>query len=166
MKNIEIFDLASVLSSYAPQLRTLKGAKFGFALLKNIDKLSAEIKSIEAARNIPEDYKKYEDARIALCEKYSEKDENGESKKIQHSQNSFEYVIGADNKDFLEETTRLKEEHATALEDFKKSEEDYKTLLNSENTEFKLTLVDFSDIPSDISVEIMSVIKPFIKDED
>ncbi len=166
MKNIEIFDLASILSSYASQLRSLKGAKFGFALLKNIDKLSAEIKTLEAARNIPEAYKEYEQKRIALCEKYAEKDEKGQPKKIQRGPNSFDYAITPDNSDFIQETDKLREEYATALEEFKGTEAEYKTLLSAENAEFKLSMVNFEDVPSDISVELMSVVKPFIKDED
>lgn len=166
MKNIEILDLASMLSTYAKDLKNLKGAKFGYALLKNIDKLTAECKLIEEARGIPEKFKEYETKRIALCEKYADKDETGQPQKKQYSATSFEYIINPDNIQFISEVETLKNEYTQAIEEFAKTEEDYKTLLNSENNDFKLTLITFDCVPEDISVELLSVIKSFIKDEE
>lgn len=165
MKNIEILDLASVLSTYAKDLKNLKGAKFGYALLKNIDKLQAECKAIDEARNIPADFKEYETKRIEICEKYAEKDEEGKPRKKQYAQGGFEYVIDQTNTSFTSEIEGLKEKYATAIEEFTKNEVDYKTFLTSENPEFKLTLVDIDSIPEDISVELLSVVKAFIKED-
>lgn len=163
MKNLEVLELTNRVSTYLMQLKQLKGAKFSYAIVKNFNILEKEVKDINSTITPSEDYKSYEADRIALCEKFAKKDELGNSiKKNIQANGAFEYDLDVTDKTFIEEIRKLQEKYKTALEDQSKKIEEYHKFLQEES-EILFHTVSLDDIPSDISVELMSVIEPFIK---
>lgn len=79
MKNSEITRLYYGLTG----VKNLPGAKFAYAVARNISILKPIVEAIEKALKIPEqyaDYKKvHEDSRLGLCKIHAKKDAKGES---------------------------------------------------------------------------------------
>lgn len=166
MKNIEILELSDILSFYAKELKNLKGAKFAYTVIKNIDIIEKEAKSLLESKNVSEKYSELEKKRLELCEKHADKDDKNEPIKKKFEGDRFEYSISITKMDaFNADINALFEENKEAIEEQKKYDEDFKTLLNSES-DIVLKKISIDDVPSDISVELFAAIKKFIKDEE
>lgn len=163
MKNYEVLELAETLSAYVNELKLLKGAKFGYSIIKNIDLISKEAKTIQDVQLINEDFKKFEQARIDLCEKYANKDEKGKAKRIYKSKNNYEYDLDKNNSDFVNEYTQLQNNYSEAIKIQEDNFKEYHSFLNEDNS-IELIKFSFDIVPEDISIELLSVIKVFIAD--
>jgi hypothetical protein len=150
MKNFEVINLAETLTAYAQQLKSLKGAKFANCIIKNSDLLGKESKTILDSRKIEDSYKEYETKRVELCEKFSNKNEDGTPKK----KSSTEFISAIDAlKDEYKDVLKLQDEHQL---DFNKFLEDESTL--------ELIKISIDSVDDAISVELFSAIKSFIID--
>lgn len=138
-------------------LKGLSGVKFAYAIARNIDKLQAEMKALDTAKEPSEAFETYNTERENLAKKHAVKDDKG-----QPVISGNEYVI-EDNDAFNKEIKALQKEHAEAIEAYEKQLEDYNKLLQTES-EVELYKIPLSDIPENISVEQMSHIYQLIQE--
>lgn len=153
MTNNELIELYSNLSA----LTSLKGAKFNYAVAKNISLLKPEVEAIRSSVKHTELFEAYEKERIALCEKHAKKDEN--KNPIKESNN---YVID-DLKAFSEALKSLQEVHKEAMTEQEKQLADLETLLKAENT-IELYKISLSDVPDEITTVQMNALYPIISE--
>jgi len=164
MKNHEVVELAERLTGYASQIKALKGAKFGYCIIKNTEALGKEAKAVVDAKKVNEDFTKYDAERIVVCEKFAEKDEKGEIKKRPIGPGKFEYIIDQSNEDFKAAIAELQTKYADAITAQTTNDQDYFTFLNEENTTFVPYKISIEAVPNEISIEVLSVIKSFIQE--
>lgn len=165
MKNIEILELSELLSHYAKNLKDLKGAKFAYTIIKNIDIINKESKDIKEVKKISEKYKNLEKLRLELCEKFADKDEKDMPLKKELSKNVFEYVIIKNKDEFNEEVSKLMKDNEDAIKEQETFDKEYSDFLNEESI-IEFRKIDLSEVPDEINIELFDVIKKFIKDND
>jgi hypothetical protein len=163
MKNFEVINLAETLTAYAQQLKSLKGAKFANCIIKNSDLLGKESKTILDSRKIEDSYKEYETKRVELCEKFSNKNEDGTPKKKSITSQSFEYDIDLTNTEFISAIDALKDEYKDVLKLQDEHQLDFNKFLEDEST-LELIKISIDSVDDAISVELFSAIKSFIID--
>lgn len=154
--------MSEVLKAYARQLKELKGVKFAYAILKNTDSLAKEAKAIMSTRVIEDAFKTYDAERVAICEKFSEKDERGVPKKKETQYNQFEYVIDPTNEDFKKEISDLKVKYAETIAAQEANDKAFNAFLVEENEAFVLYKLKIDDFPENISLEILSALQMMI----
>ncbi len=122
-------------------LGELKGARFAYAVNKNLGLLKPEVEAIEKAGSA------YEAKRVALLTEMSDKDESGNPivKDNQYQVNMVEF--------------------SKALTELQKGPEfqEYESLLK-ETSDFKPFKMKIDDVPQDISVGQLHIIKDLIED--
>lgn len=131
---IELYSSLGALADFS-------GAKFAYAITKNISILKPEITAIqEGIKNIKE-YQEYEKERIKLAESHSKKDENGNFlKKITMTGESYDIENqGKFEKDF----EKLKEKYAKGIKEY---EDFLKT-----NCKVTLHQMSHADLPETIT---------------
>src|SRR3990167_10828895 len=101
------------------RLGDLKGVKFAYAVSKNINLIKTEIDLLEKAIAPSEEYKKVDELRVAICEKYAKKDENG---KVIIKDNAYDIE---DTEAFEAELKKLKEEYKKEFDARDKQVEEY-----------------------------------------
>lgn len=165
MKNYDLFVLAEQLANNLTTLKTLKGAKFTYGILKNIDLLEKEIKFVSETAKPSEEFLAYDKARVALCEQYAKKDAEGnlEKKETHPGSNQFEYDIDTTSKEWNDAIDALKAQYNTIIESRDEQVKDYNLLIDSQN-DLEFYLIKLDDVPNDISLDLMKLIKPFIKE--
>ena len=109
-----------------------------------------------------EDFKKFEEERVELAKKHSKKDKKGEVKTITNK-GVQEFDIESQEK-FDKDFEALKKTHKTAIDNREKQIKEYKELVETE-AETEVYKIKLSDVPSDISVAQMEIIKELISDE-
>jgi hypothetical protein len=132
------------------KLGNLKGVKFAYGVSRNISLLKPEIESLEKAVTVSEEYKEFENKRIALVEKFSKKDEKGKFVKVN---NNYEIEEGK-QEELDKEFEALKAENQEVFDSRLKQIEEYNELLKTEST-VVLYKVALSEVPTDISVQQM-----------
>ena len=165
MTNQELFMLAQGLANNLTHLKALKGAKFTYGITKNMDLIQKEMDLINDIIKPSDELKEYDDIRVKLCEKFAKKDENGEYIKIESIPGSgqFEYDIDQESEEWKTAIEKIKTEHKTILDERDEQIKEYNNLLYSDiNIEFHKIKLD--DVPTDISLELMQIIKPFIEE--
>lgn len=163
MKNLEVINLSDILVAYTNQLKALKGAKFGYGLLKNLERVDKAVRSIMDRRVIEPGFEAYEKARIALCEKYGDRDEKGELLKKFHDRNNYDFVIDTHRANFDKEMEKLKKKNQELLDKQDRHQEAFNAFLQEES-KLELHKIDLEHVPQDISLELLSVVKAFIND--
>lgn len=161
MKNYKILELSERINFYSQSLKNLKGAKFAYTIVKNIAILQEEAKTMSSLIQQTDSYKEYEKERVALCEQFSKKEDDGSIAKKDLGNGRFEYVIDMQDPAWISAITSLNTKYKSDIEEYDKKITDYNKFLNDEST-ITLNTLGFDDIPSDISVELMAVIEPFI----
>ena len=144
------------------QTGELNGVKFAYAVSRNIDILKREIESIEKTLELPEDFKEFETKRIALAEKYAERDEKGKTLKEKATNGSEQFVIiPANQKKFDKEFDVLRGEYKEAVALRDKQIEEYTKLLTEESdvVPYKIKL---EDVPKEITTRQMTGIYDII----
>lgn len=150
----EIIQLYQALN----RLGNLSGVKFAYAVSRNIHLIEPEIKSIEKALEASDEFKKFEDKRMELVNKFGKKDDKG---KPLVKDNEYEM----DNKEeFEKEFETLKEENKEVYEARQKQIEEYNELLKSEST-VVLHKIQLSDVPQNITVTQMNSISSLISED-
>ncbi len=156
MKKKEVITLHNNLK----KLNNLTGVKFAYAVSRNIGLLEPIIKALQDASVPNKDYFDYEKERVILAEKHSQKDENGNPKTI-----NDEYIISDKNK-FTDELEKLRKKHKKAIDDYFSKMEEYRKMLEEEAEELNIFKIKMADIPNEITVEQMNVIKDLIENEE
>jgi len=163
MKNYQVLELADKLNKNLDNFKHLRGAKFAYTILKNTNLLSDEIKTIQALSAASDRYKQYESERIELCQSLCKKDKEGNLITTNLGNGMYEYSIDLNSKEWLDGIAKLQEEYKDDITKYSQQISDYNVFLNKDTTLsfFKMT---FEDVPSDISLEMMTIIEPFITD--
>ncbi len=163
MKNKEIIKISDVLSSYTTQLKELQGAKFTYGLIKNMERLDKAVREIIAKRIVDPEFEAYDKLRIAVCEKFADRDDTGQPKKKYYDRNNYDYVIETSRPEFDNAMESLKKEHAELLERQDANQKAFNVFLDEE-CKLEFHKIDLEHVPNDITLELMSVIKLFIND--
>lgn len=150
------------------KLGNLRGAKFAYAVQKNISLLDPEIEALKKALEFSDDYKKYDEARIKLAESYAKKDAKGKPVLIKTTNERGEvvreeYDLTEETKDeFEKKFEALKEEHKTVVEARDTQIKEQNDLLKTEST-IVFHKIALADVPADISVAQMGFISEIVE---
>jgi len=136
-------------------LGTLQGAKFAYAVSRNVSLLKPEIESLEKATEASEAFKKLDEERLELAKKFAKKNEAGEPIEKDGS------FIMEDENLWSEAFTELKEANKETWEERIKQIEDYNELIKTDSV-VELHKVSLNDIPANISVQQMYGISEMI----
>lgn len=157
MSNDEILTLHSSLR----KLGNFRGVKFAYGVSKNISILEREVRSLTEAMKPSPEFSKFEEERVALAKKHAKKDENGKEMTIIDG-DITRYVMENEAK-FNKEFEVLKKKHKKAIDERKKQSEEFNELLKTES-EIDLFKISLEDVPSEISVAEMEIIKDIVKE--
>lgn len=161
MTNLEVINTYDQILKNQDQLKQIKGAKFNYMLLKNIKTLENEVSWLKEIVQPTEEYKKFEQERINLCEKYS-KDESGNIKKKNvRPDGNYDYDINETDPNWLSDIKDLRDKYS---EEILKREEQIKKFneILDVDSAIEFHKVSLNDIPEDISFELMKAIDNFI----
>jgi vacuolar-type H+-ATPase subunit I/STV1 len=163
MTNREIAALWNVLNS--SEVAGLKGAKFAFAVAKNMSAIKPTIDALETAQNKAlECVKEYEESRIRLCMLYADKDESGEPKRFTDQDGGERFSITEQREEFDKSVEHLRGTYHGAIEEKKRLDKEFSELLDDE-VEVSIHTVKLSDVPDDITVGAMQGLAPMIAEE-
>lgn len=163
MKNYELFEITQRLGSVLPTLEKLKGAKFHYALLKNIDLLQKEIELLQTKSKPNEKFTAYEKVRVELCEAFCAKDEKGECKKRDLGGGQLEYDIDTTSEAWLTAIGDLKNNNKEIIAEREQQINEFNELLDIESV-VQFHKIKIEDLPSDINGEQMASLKFFIQE--
>lgn len=155
MKKKDVINLFIALST----LPATKGAKFSYAVAKNLSVLKDEVISLESGLKILDESKEYEKARLELLKSYAEKDENNNPVT---KNNGKEFVI-VDQEKFEKEFEDLKVEHASGYTVRQKQIDEYEEMLEEEAT-VDIFKVKLANVPDDVTPAQMYSIFAIIDD--
>lgn len=151
MKNRELYRLRDGLLS----CRNLSGAKFVYAVVKNLKAVNDEIADLEEVAKPRAEYIAYDRERIRLNQEHAEKDNTGNPVIDQKTQN---FVIEKKlQKAFDAKVETLKKKHRNALEAREKQVADFNKLLEAKST-FKPHMIEEESLPENITVEQLNAI--------
>jgi len=160
MKKSEVLLLYRSLN----QLGALSGAKFSYAIAKNINILKGEVEALDKALEPDEKFQEFEKQRVALLEKYAEKDDTGKPKKEGTEGGSEQYVMGDNLKRFEKEFEVLKKDHKDAVDARDVQIEEYTKLLETD-IEINLHRLKMEDVPETITTRQLAGIYEIIDDK-
>lgn len=166
MTNYELFVLAEQLGSNIEKLKALRGAKFTYGVLKNIDVIEKEVKFIADIAKPSDDFLAYDKKRVALCEEFAGKDESGQVKKKLvpgGASGQFEYDIDTESDVWLAAIDGLKLENKDVIDTRDEQVKAYNDMLKIDAT-VAFHMIDLDEVPNDISMDLMRLIRPFIKE--
>lgn len=145
MKNRDLIGFSNLINTVI----SLKGAKFAYAIVKNIKMVQAELEILDKAKS--EKFKEYDKKRMELAKKCAKKDKAGRP-----VINGNSYIL-EDRESFDFGLKELREEYK---EDIK----DYEDLMGAE-ANISLHKIKLEDIPSDITIAQMAVIQEFVVED-
>lgn len=164
MKNYELFEIGQHIGNVLPSLEKIKGAKFHYALLKNIDLLQKELNLIQTKAKPSDSFTEYEKARVALCEKHAGKNDKGEPNKRDIGNGQTEYAIDTESEAWKNDIDKLKAEHQTAITERDEQIKQYNDMLDLD-ADIKFHLLSLEDIPNEVDGEQMRALKHWIKQD-
>lgn len=153
MKNVELTRLLQGINA----VDSLSGVRFAYAMSKNKKLITSEVETLEDAIKYSDEFEAYEKDRIELCERHAEKDDKGKPK------TSGDKYVMADQKKFDKGLEALNEKNKEVIERRKKQGEEYGKLLEVESS-YEPFMVEFEDVPKDITVSQMDGIIELIKE--
>ena len=134
-------------------------AKGAYGIAKNIRLIRVEIESIQEARNkikLPEVFEEYEKKRVALCEEYADKNEDGSVVQA-NGPNGPVFKITERNDEFLKVLNPLNEEYKDAINEKEKIEKEFADFMNEE-IDYEFHAIKAEDFPNEMSAQQMSVL--------
>ena len=158
MTNIELINLAKIISQNKKEIDALKGAKFAYAMLKNFKKIEDEIKIFKEVEEGTAEFKEFNTKRTDLIQKYAKKNETGEFVQLVSPQGDVTYDIDESNPDLQKDFKDLTDEYASVIEEHNNS---MRQLMTGEIS-IEFHKIQPSDLPTDISLQIMQIIEPFV----
>lgn len=163
MKNYELYSLADSISKNLESLKYLKGAKFTYSIIKNIELIEKEIEVLTKMSKPSQEFENYDKERLSLCETLSQKDSDGNSLKNDLGNGNFEYILDINSKEWIEGTNLLRDKYLDTIKNREIQINNYNEILNKE-VELKFNEIRLDDIPDDITLELMNILKAFIKE--
>ena len=142
MTKKEIFELHKVLDSCG----RLTGAKFAYAIARNMALIRPICKEIEQAIAPTEEYTAYDTERAELAKSHAQKNKDGIENTNMNEHGEKQYII-VDQKKFDAEHEELKTKHAEAIDARESQIEEFKKTLEEE------VEVNFYKMPLDIVPE-------------
>lgn len=161
MTNLNVLILAEILKSEIDNIKKLQGAKLSYAIIKNIDIINNHVNTIKSLIETSEEYINYEKDRNDLCIKYCKKNNLNELITITKEDGSQEYDIDINNDNWINEMNALKNKYEKCIQDRNIQIEKYNYFLN-QNAEIELYKFPLEDVPDNVNVEMMDIIKNFI----
>ena len=155
LKRVEVLQLFDGLNT----LQNLKGAKFAYMCAKNKEILRGEVTATRAAYMPSDKMKEYEGKRIALCEKYADKDDNEKAVIINGS-----YSLVMNKAVFDKELKKLTKDYKETIDENDGKIAEYKKFLEEE-IEPDLVSIDLEDVPKEITGRQMDVIIKLVIDK-
>lgn len=137
-------------------VESLTGAKFSYAVARNIKLLEPEMESLKKAGSMSKDFADYEMKRIEIAEKYAYKDDG----KARIKDDKYEIE---DKKSFEAELAALQKDNEKVIADRKHQLTEFKELLDSE-IEIELFTIPAEYVPDSINTKQMADILPIIKE--
>jgi len=138
--------------------------KFKFLFIKNLKNIEEEYNKVqESLQNIIQPSEKlveFEQKRLELLRKYSEKDNDGEIKKDIRGN----AIIAEDKKEeFQKEMEDLLEEYKDVIEERNKQLQEYNEILNEEfdDSNISVTKIKLDLIPDSISMKVLDAMYSF-----
>ncbi len=146
-----------VLSRSLNQLGKLTGAKFSYAVAKNLNLAKNEVESINKAREMTEKYTEYDNERVELAKKHADKDKDGKPKMRQTANPEVqEFVMSEINeKKFQKELKILNLKNKELIAAREKQMEEFTALLETDS-DFKAHMMKRDDIPEEITTNQMA----------
>jgi len=137
------------LSAGLQAVGNLPGAKFSYAVYRNLDKVRQVLKPLQGILKQSDEFKEYEKQRIKICEDCAEVDNGGKAIK---DEKDGSYQIADAKKDLFDRNiSALKKKYQAVIDDREKQAEEYNELLDEELKEpLDLHMVNFSDLPEEI----------------
>src|SRR3990167_1646314 len=155
--NINLFNALS-----DKQLGQLSGAKFAYAVAKNLAILQPEINAIKKALEATDEFVKYDAERVKLAESHAKKGEDGKAVKVTNAQGVEEFTL-EDKEAFEKAFEVLKEEHKAAINAREAQIKEQNDLLKTEST-ITLYKIALADVPNTITIEQMKQISEIVED--
>ena len=138
-------------------VKDLPGVKFAYAVIKNKAKINQEITALNKNMQPTAEYRKWEKARVALCQKHCTKKDG----KPVIENNKF---IGLEkNLTFEKALDGLKKNYKPTLDDYKKKVDEYNRKI-TEEIEFDIHKIAKKDIPVNITPKQLEVIEIIVGD--
>ena len=155
MKKVELFTLLRGLNEVA----NYSGAKFAYAVAKNLQVVTEECKVLEKLQEPTEAFKAFEAERMEIIVKVAEKDETGNPKVTDN-----QYTILAENREqFALDMQELQTKHKEALEARDKQITEFNALLE-EPVDITLFNVKFDCLPADITAAQITAIMAIVEE--
>lgn len=170
MKNKDILRLYQGLQA----VKDLPGAKFAYAVGRNLSKVKPVAESIEKALKVPAEYKKYEEEyerrRLAICKELAKPDDKGEpvteiyedaqgrkrKKYVFEDQAVFE-------KKYEEMVKDIKAEYSALFVEIEKNHMEYLQFLDEEAEVLNFHTVKPENLPESITGEQIEAINEIIE---
>ncbi len=156
----ELLALWQVLNSFNDGVR--RNPKFLYALARNRDKVKGAVEAINEALKAPAQIIEYEQARLALCVKHSEKNGDGQPK---IAGNNF-IILPEELEQFNAALDQLTETHGDALKEWVAAEGERTLFLGEEVEGIEFYKIMGLDCLPDLTDGQMTNLLPLIKEED
>ena len=138
------------------RLNRLKSLKLQYAINKNSEKIESHLTSLEKLIKPTDKFIEYDQKRVAIVEKYAEKDEHGQPI-IQKNPNEGD-TYKVDPEVVKPEVEELDKEYKEVLEERQEQMKQYLEILNDEHT-IEVHMVDMSNVPEDVDGNEFKAIK-------
>ena len=155
MKNKQILNLSQALKAVSG----LTGIKFCYGVARNAVIVDREIEVFQTTTKTSKEFQEYDQKRIELAQSMARKDKDG---KPVVENNAY---VPENQKEFNKKIEALKGEYKEAVAEREKQIEDFNEFLEKES-DIKLYMINFSDIPETITAGQLMGIMPIVKDED
>jgi hypothetical protein len=151
MKNIDLLDLSYVLENVDTKESSVK---FKYFISKNKQNIDGQVKILKDLIKPSDEYMKVENERIAICEKYSVKNENNEPIKEKSG-----YIISNDKiEEFNKEIKNLFDENDSILKKEIEKSKEIEAILQEEITNIVLDKININDLPNNVQQIEMDIL--------
>jgi len=143
-----------------PTLNNLEGFKIAYAIKKNKIAIEEEQRLLDELTKTSKQFLEYDQKRLAICLKHSEKDESGNP-----IVEAGKYKGIAEKPEFNVEMDKLTDEYKAVIDGEKKKAEEYNSAMQEE-INFNMHMIGIEDVPEDITVIQMDTLFLMIRDHD
>jgi len=142
--------------------KTAFKGKFRYALARNCDRIETELKILSKCNTPDNEFIKFNQERVKLCNEYCAKDDKGKAIMIPAGSGRKDYDI-QDQSAFDIDLEELKEKYAKAIETEEARVEEIKEMLEIE-VEIERYDIQLDWVPDEANVQQMRAMCPFIVD--
>ena len=156
IKNKDIVELYSGLKGLA----NLSGAKFAYAVARNLAILKSEIRLLQKAGAPSQEFIKYEEERFDLATEHAKKKDG---KPLTELINGIEKFVLKDKVEFEKKYVIIRKKHLETINKRKKQLKEVEELMEVES-EVDLFMIPQSYVPDEINTNQMAGILPIIRE--